>query len=52
MTVTGSGTDNGLPVAYTIVELQGGALVGTYSLVLSDGYSFAGTLVSGSIQLS
>ena len=52
MTVTGTGTDNGVPVTYTIVELQGGALVGTYSLVLSDGYTFAGTIVSGAIQLS
>lgn len=52
MTVTGAGTDNGLPVTFTIVELQGGALVGTYNLVLSDGYGFAGTLIDGSIQLS
>lgn len=52
MTVTGTGTDNGLPVTFTIVELQGGALVGTYSLVLSDGFSFAGTLTSGAIQLT
>jgi hypothetical protein len=52
MTVAGSGTHNGVPVTFTIVELQGGALAGTYSLVLSDGYSFAGALVSGVIQLS
>jgi hypothetical protein len=41
-----------VPVTYTIVELQGGTLFGTYSLVLSDGYTFAGTIVSGAIQLS
>lgn len=52
MTVTGTGTDGTVPVTFTIVELQGGASVGTYSVVLSDGYSFAGTLVDGAIQLS
>jgi hypothetical protein len=34
-----------------MVALNGAAGVGTFSLILSDGYAVNGTLLSGSIQL-
>ncbi len=53
VTITGVGTTNGIPVAFTFVAVQSGiASLGTVSLVLSDGYSIAGELVDGSIALS
>jgi hypothetical protein len=51
MTVVGTGTNAGHPVAFTLVALNGPAGVGTFSLILSDGYALNGTLLSGSIQL-
>jgi len=52
VTVAGLGTNNGLPVAYTIVATDS-ALVppGMFSIVLTDGYSDVGDLTSGSITL-
>ena len=52
MTVAGLGTVNGLPVAYTLVALETGlATPGWVSFSFSDGYTNAGLLTSGSIQL-
>jgi hypothetical protein len=51
MTVSGSGTNAGHPVTFTMVTLNGPAGVGTFSLILSDGYVVSGTLLSGSVQL-
>ena len=51
LTLLGSGTDNGHPVRFTAVAVNGPAGVGTFSLTLSDGYSVSGTLLDGSIQL-
>jgi hypothetical protein len=51
MTVVGTGTNAGHPVTFTMVALNGAAGVGTFSLILSDGYAVNGTLLSGSIQL-
>jgi len=51
MTMIGMGTHNGLPVAFTMVAVDNGTASGTFSLTLSDGYSVAGTLISGAIHL-
>jgi hypothetical protein len=52
VTIVGTGTDNGIPVAFTIVGVDNGpSLPGVFSITLSDGYSNTGTLLSGSIQL-
>ena len=51
LTLLGSGTDNGRPVTFTAVAVNGPASVGTFSLTLSDGYSVSGTLLDGSIQV-
>jgi hypothetical protein len=51
-TMTGTGLDNGLPVTFTLVVVDHDGLIpATYSLVLSDGYAFIGTVVSGSISV-
>jgi len=48
VSITGTGTDNGLPVAFTMIAVDhDGALPATYSLVLSDGYIFVGTVTNG-----
>ena len=51
VTILGTGTHNGSPVSFTLVAVNGAAGIGSYSLVLSDGYSVNGTLLNGSIQL-
>jgi hypothetical protein len=52
VTVTGLGTSNGIPVAFTLVALETGlATPGWVSLVFSDGYAIAGNLLNGSITL-
>ncbi len=51
VTLTGTGTDNGLPVTFTLVAGDSTAVPGTFSLVLSDGYSVNGNLISGLIEL-
>jgi hypothetical protein len=51
MTVTGTGTNSGHAVSFTMVASDGIAGLGSFSLVLSDGYSIAGTLLSGLIEL-
>ena len=51
-TMTGTGLDNGLPVTFTLVAVDhDGLLPATYSLVLSDGYAFIGTVVNGSMSV-
>ena len=51
MTLVGSGTDNGNPVTFTAVAVNGGAGVGAFSLTLSDGYTNSGTLLDGNVEL-
>jgi hypothetical protein len=52
VTIVGTGTHNGNPVTFMLVAVNGAAGLGGYSLVLSDGYSVIGTLLSGSVQLT
>ena len=51
VTLVGNGTDNGNPVTFTAVAVDGPAGIGTFSLTLSDGYTNRGTLLVGSILL-
>jgi hypothetical protein len=51
-TIVGTGTDNGLPVAFTIVVGDSLALPpGSFAITLSDGYAASGSLTSGSVQV-
>ena len=50
--ITGTGLDNGLPVAFTMTAVDHDGLVpATYTLVLTDGYTFVGTLTDGAISV-
>ena len=50
--MTGTGLDNGVPVTFTLIAIDHDGLIpAAYSLVLSDGYSFIGTLVSGTVSV-
>jgi hypothetical protein len=52
VTVTGLGTNNGLPVTFVMTAVDSTLVPGgVYSLVLSDGYSRSGTLTSGVVKL-
>lgn len=52
LTITGMGTNNGLPVAFTIVAVDSTlAAPGLFSITLSDGYTNSGSLLDGSITL-
>ena len=51
LTVFGSGTNAGHAVTFTMVAVDNGTSAGTFGLTLSDGYSVAGTLISGAIHL-
>jgi hypothetical protein len=52
VSITGTGTDNGLPVAFTMVAIDhDGAIPATYSLVLSNGYTFVGSVVNGTLSV-
>jgi hypothetical protein len=51
VTLTGIGTNNGLPVTFTLVAADSTVVAGTFSLVLSDGYSVSAALISGLIEL-
>jgi len=51
VTLVGNGTDNGNPVTFAAVAVDGPAGIGTFSLILSDGYTNSGTLLDGSIVL-
>ena len=50
--ITGTGVDNGLPVTFTMTAVDSdGLLPPGYTLVLSDGYVFTGTMVSGALSV-
>jgi len=52
VTIAGLGTNNGLPVAFTIVAVDSSLVPpGMFSITLSDGYSNSGNLLAGSITL-
>jgi hypothetical protein len=52
VTLTGSGIDNGSPVAFTIVAADSSlAPPGLFSITLSDGYSNSGNLLDGSVTV-
>lgn len=52
MTMIGTGTHNGLPVAFTLVGVDNGTLgPGLFSLVLSDGYVLAGSVSNGTVTI-
>jgi hypothetical protein len=52
VTLTGTGTDNGHPVAFTIVAADSSlAPPGLFSITLSDGYSNSGNLLDGSVTV-
>jgi hypothetical protein len=52
VTLVGTGTDNGLAVAFTIVAADSTLMPpGMFSITLSDGYINSGSLLDGSIQL-
>jgi hypothetical protein len=52
LTMVGTGTHNGLPVAFTMVAVDNGSLgPGLYSLVLSDGYTIVGTVINGVVSI-
>jgi hypothetical protein len=52
VTIAGLGTNNGLPVAFTIVAADSSLVPqGLFSITLSDGYSNSGHLLDGSITL-
>jgi hypothetical protein len=53
MTMTGFGLHNGSPVGFTLVAVDYGLLVpATYSVVLTDGYAFAGAVISGVVTVT
>jgi hypothetical protein len=51
ITVLGTGTNAGHDVTFTMIAVDNGTAPGTFNLILSDGYSVGGTLLSGLIQL-
>jgi hypothetical protein len=52
ITIAGLGTNNGVPVAFTIVGVDSGLVApGAFSITLSDGYINSGNLLDGSITL-
>ena len=52
MTIAGTGLDNGTPVAVTLVAVDhDGLLPATYSLTLTSGYAFIGSLVNGALSV-
>jgi hypothetical protein len=52
VTILGTGTDNGSPVAFTIVAADTALMPpGMFSITLSDGYINSGNLLDGTIEL-
>jgi hypothetical protein len=52
VTIAGLGMSNGTPVSFVMVAVDGGSLpLDLYSLTLSDGYSFSGVPLLGSLEL-
>jgi hypothetical protein len=53
VTITGTGIHAGVPVTFTFVALETGPTTpGWVSFTFSDGYTTAGTLIDGSVQLN
>jgi hypothetical protein len=52
VTIAGLGTNNGLPVAFTVVAVDSSLVPpGLFSITLSNGYSNSGNLLAGTITL-
>jgi hypothetical protein len=52
VTMIGTGVNNGLPVAFTMIGVDNGDLApGVVTLTLSDGYSISGPLTNGAIVI-
>jgi hypothetical protein len=52
VTMTGIGVDNGLPVGFTMVAVDhDGILPATYSIILTNGYTFVGEFVNGTLSI-
>lgn len=52
VTLSGLGTNNGLPVAFTIVAVDSSLVPpGLFSITLSNGYNNSGNLLDGSITV-
>ena len=52
LTMVGSGLDDGIPVGFTMIAVDyGGVTPAIYSLTLTNGRTFTGALVSGSLLL-
>jgi hypothetical protein len=52
LTMIGTGLDNGVPVGFTMVGVDyGGTIPATYTLILTNGRTFTGALVSGSLLI-
>jgi hypothetical protein len=52
VTLTGSGTDNGLQVTFTIVAADSSLVApGLFTITLSDGYNNSGNLLDGSVTV-
>jgi hypothetical protein len=52
LTMVGTGTDNGLPVGFTMVAVDNnGVTPGVFSLTLTDGYFVTGSLLDGALQV-
>lgn len=52
LTMVGTGTHNGLPVAFTMIAVDNGGLApGVFSLVLSDGYTLSGPVLNGVVTI-
>jgi hypothetical protein len=52
VTIVGTGIHNWLPVGFTMIAVDNGSLApGIVTLVLTDGYSFTGNLINGTIAI-
>jgi hypothetical protein len=52
VTLTGTGTDNGQPVTFTIVAADSSLVApGLFTITISDGYSNTGNLVDGTVTV-
>jgi hypothetical protein len=52
LTMIGSGLDDGIPVGFTMIAVDyGGAAPAVYTLILTNGRTFTGRLVSGSLLI-
>lgn len=52
LTMAGTGTHDGLPVAFTMIAVDSGDLgPSVFTIILSDGYAFTGNMINGVIQI-